>query len=380
MARDIDGAYARAKSIVADVKGQVQEAKLNRREDGTATARVKARIVAEEFRGAVDELKTLGVVLVARIDQTQTSTGKEPPPEEAKLRREAGVVELTIEAPKEIIRSNAAFVIEAKNVAEAYLRARRAVGDAGGELTEARLDRTDKGVEAVVSTKVKMEKFDEVAITWEDLGAVIDRSVQRTETGLVTPTGEPIPVREMATLSLKLTTPTDVVRAKAKLRVKVTNNIADAYAQARRLVGTLDFAELVDTADGASALVSGTIEIDRFDGAVAGIVGLGETEERTINRIEPGELPGGEKRPQLKEVGVINVLLVTPPPLVSKEEGVAATIKRTFSDSATGFLWSIEKLFVGAAYLLVWGMIPVGLWLLIRRWRRRAKAATGSSS
>jgi hypothetical protein len=269
VAKDIDAAFDGALKVVTGAAGQLLESKLNRQEGGADTAVVKARIVADKFEASIQDLKKLGVVLVATVDRRQSTTGDLLPGQNAKLRKEAGVVELTIEAPQEKIRAMARLRIETPSVKQAYEAARKLFGP--GRLDRAHHTENVERPQVEVAGRVSLAEFDKALATIGGLGEVKEKSVERSDVGFVTPSGEPIPIREM---------------------------------------------------------------------------------------------------------GGVSLTIAAPPKLVSEEKGIGATLRRTLGDSASALSWSIEKLVVGASYVLVWGAVLAAVVFGIRRWRKaRAKPA-----
>ena len=70
----------------------------------------------------------------------------------------------------------------------------------------------------------------------------------------------------------------------------------------------------------------------------------------------------------------IELALVSPAQLIGEEHGIVKVIRDTFANSWAGFLWSIEKLFVGISLAGPW-IVLLAAGVLVWRRARKKKAA-----
>lgn len=341
------------------------------------TLEERLRKLIEEGKGEVKDLLAVEQELAKVRERIEQMTGelKYYDQQIALSTLTLSIAERDLEQPAEFVETQAAVVdLAAADIDYTYNGAREAVEDAGGQVLESKLNRRDDGVaEGTIKALIPAEKFERTVEAIKALGVVEKAVIDVRESSAGAALGAKRR-REAGIVELSIHSPREVQRAGADLRIEAAD-VAGAYAKLRAQFasGELRDAKIAHSVDGAQALVVAMVPISKFDGAVASVEALGTVKERTIARDEQVL-----KTPS-KEVGRLNVLLVTPPKLIPEEEGFGATVERTWSECATGLLWSVEKLLVGAAYLVVWGLPVVGLWLLFRRLRRKAAAAPAAS-
>lgn len=337
VAADLEAAFAEAHAIAKELGGRVQEAKLNRPQAGAASATMKLQIDSDKFHEAVARLKKLGVVLVAATDLRTVAAGGNQPSKDAKVRREAGLIDLVISGPREATTGRGNLVVTSKDVEKIYDDARKLV-EAAGELKDAKLVRTSTGSTGTIVARVPTEKFLAIITQIKALGDILDESVDTVEAALRSPTGEPIPLKGYADLTITLSPPRDAITAKAALAI-TSDKVDDDYAKAKKLVeeakGEIQDAQLVQ---GQSGSIAAKVTRDAFRKLVDDLKALGMHVDATVNAAEGGlKRPTGEALP-VKEMGEIKLTLGRPREVVSAKADVrveAANVDAQYNNART---------------------------------------------
>jgi hypothetical protein len=226
----------------------------------------------------------------------------------------------------------------------------------------------DGSAQGTMRGRIDAAKFPEVRDALRKLGNVETDTVERQKTASGEAKAE-LPVRaEEAVVDLTISSPPEHVSRRAALTVE-TADVDGGYVAARKAIeaagGRVTEGQLVRRADGLQAIVKGRLDADRHAGAVEAMRALGKQKEQSASQALP---PAGAF---VRERGEIELWLVSPPALIGEEQGLGKVVRDTFSRSVAGVLWSVERLFVGAALALPWVGVGLGAWLL---WRRRRKA------
>jgi glycine cleavage system regulatory protein len=100
---DVNASYIKAQGIANESQAKVLSGNINK---GTnqVVATLTCQVDSEKFKALVESLKILGEVKIATTDEHQTANGIDPKSTlQAPVRKEPGVIELTIDSPETIV-------------------------------------------------------------------------------------------------------------------------------------------------------------------------------------------------------------------------------------------------------------------------------------
>ncbi|HXX92268.1 MAG TPA: DUF4349 domain-containing protein, partial [Planctomycetota bacterium] len=211
-APDADDVYAKAQKEILDAGGQVVDSKMNRQNDGSATATVRARVDAEKFPALRAGLKRLGRVTDDTVTQQRTARGgaEGAPKADAPLKKEQAVVDLTITTPPLVITRRARLLVENVSVQEAYPAARKTVEAAGGKVVSGSLTGREASATATLTAQIDADKFNALVESLKTAGKVKDSAV-RQDLPAASPDGTPQLLRERAEIELLLVSPPQLI-------------------------------------------------------------------------------------------------------------------------------------------------------------------------
>jgi hypothetical protein len=102
---DVDNIYAKAQNIATDAQAKILSGNLNRGTDQTSATLV-CQIDAERFRQLMDSLKAIGKVQSATTNEQQQAQGIDTKSTlQAPVRKDPGIIEVTINSPSAIVTS-----------------------------------------------------------------------------------------------------------------------------------------------------------------------------------------------------------------------------------------------------------------------------------
>jgi hypothetical protein len=112
---DVDNIYSKAQNIASDAQAKIMNGTLNRGTDQTV-ANLVCQVESERFRSLMDNLKTIGNVKSATMDEKQQAQGIDPKSAlQAPVRKDPGIIEVTINSPSAIITSQHGIGATLKN-------------------------------------------------------------------------------------------------------------------------------------------------------------------------------------------------------------------------------------------------------------------------
>jgi glycine cleavage system regulatory protein len=274
------------------------------------------------------------------------------------------------------LQSNIA--VTAKDPDDAYAKAQKEIIDAGGQVVDSRMTRQNDGSSTgTIRGRVDAEKFPALREALKRLGTVTNDTVNQQKTarggqeGIAKPDA---PLRkELAVVDVAVNSPPIFVTRRFQILVE-TEAVDSAYQNARRAVegagGKVVDGSLTGSATGKSATLKAQIDADKFGALVDSLKTAGKVKNENVSQSLPPVSPEGG--PQLlRERAEIELALVSPPQLIGEEHGIVRMIRDTFANSWAGFLWSMEKLFVGISLAGPWIVVLLGAWLLWRRARKK---------
>ena len=102
-APDVDNIYSKAQGMATEAQAKILNGNINRSSDRISAILV-LQVEAERFRGLVDNLKGLGKVKNAAMNEKQQASGIDPRSNlQTPVRKEPGIIELTINSPMGIV-------------------------------------------------------------------------------------------------------------------------------------------------------------------------------------------------------------------------------------------------------------------------------------
>jgi hypothetical protein len=213
---DVEKSYQKTQEIVHALKGQIVWAQLNNA-DKRLQGDVQAYVDAEQFFLLVEQLKGLGEVKSANLQQ-QTSTGGTPPakPENAKIRKERGLISLSLRPPSgEYVQAQEARVdLEVVDVDKIYAQAQQVINEGQAKILNGNINRGVEQVRASLVCQVEAERFRAVVESLKILGKVKIATMEEHQTaqGVDSKSILPVPVRkDPAMITLSIYTPMAIV-------------------------------------------------------------------------------------------------------------------------------------------------------------------------
>lgn len=341
----------------------------------------RLRAILAEAKGEVKELIEAETQLGATLEQIEQIKGEIKYYDNltgfATVLLKIAEKELT--RPFEYVQTLAArLTLHARHPEEAFAQAQAAVTAQGGQIVEAKLSGEGEAAStASLRARIEAAKYPALREALRKLGhPALDRVDQqksaRGGSEESAAPGAPV-VLALATLDLNVAPLAPIVTRRANLVVE-TGDVDAAYQAARGAVeaagGKLLDGGLAGSTSNASARLRAQVEIGRFPELLAALKASGTLKEASNEHL----LPEGKIAGSIFEQAQLTLELKTPAPLIPEESGLGRVLRETFSGSWSGFLWSIERLFVGAALATPWLLLG-GLALLIHRRRRKAAAA-----
>jgi glycine cleavage system regulatory protein len=293
------------------------------------------------------------------------------------------IAEKDLGQPFEYVQTlSANLALTVRDPDDAYAKAQKEIVDAGGQVVDSRMTRQSDGTSTgTVRGRVDADKFQALRDALKKLGVATNDTVNQQKSARGGREGAPkadAPLRkEQAVLDLTLNSPPIFVTRKSQLVIE-TAEVEGAYAASRRAVeaagGKIVDGSLNGRADRMAALLKIQIDADKFTALVDSLKTAGKVKNANVASVLPTTSADGGAA-LLRERAEIELNLVSPPQLIGDENGLGKSIRDTFANSWAGFLWSIEKLFVGISLAGPWILVLLAAALIWRRARRK-KAST----
>ena len=417
-------AQARAGAIVAEEKGFVAGAEVQRLPNGKSSGTLTLRVPPERFDAVLERLRDLGAVrhqnvqtrdvtktyldlsarlgskevLVERLKkilaeakggvkdllEVEVQIGKTVEEIEAlkgELKYYDNVIgfstivlrlsERDLGQPAEIVETlQASLGIAVRETETAYAQAQKILLDAGGQVAEAELARGEILL-ATVRGRVEAAKYPDVRRALQALGHVTKDTAHRRRSAQGGPaTAAAIPVRsEWAAVEVLLSTPSALVTRRTEVALE-TADVEAAYAAARRALEEAGAGKLEGGlnagGESSSATLGGEVDVERLSRLLPNLAALGKLKRSETRHTLPpaGSAPAPER-------ARLDLTIASPPPLVTEEHGMLRTLRSTIAGSVAALMWSLERLFVGLFLALPWAAIAFLAWLLWRRFHRK---------
>jgi hypothetical protein len=175
--------------------------------------------------------------------------------------------------------------------------------------------------------------------------------------------------RDRVQLTVSIASQDQTPAQRTQLRIE-TPQVENAAAALRRFLADKgakiedsSFAQLADGGQSASLRVS--FPLASYLEILARFQQAGVVKNLTVQRTDSGHAGAVADRAE------ITAQLVTPPRLVASDNGLFATLRRTFTQAFVALMWSLRMIGVAVAFLAPWLAALAGVWLVARFLRRR---------
>jgi hypothetical protein len=289
------------------------------------------------------------------------------------------IAERDLGRPFEYVQTLAGRIgLTSSNSQEAFARAQTAVTDAGGRVVEARIDGlTDGSLTASLKARIDAEKYPALRTALRALGHPAEDRLEQKKTpqGGTEESGlADGPLRKaLATLDLTVSPLMPSVTRKGALRLE-TAGVESAYQAARAAVDAASGMVLDGCLSGSTGAMTAKLRVqidaDKIGSLLERFKALGVVQGESVEHV----LAAGGTSEKILERAELTLSLSTPAPLIAEEHGAVRVIRETVSGSWSGFLWSVERMFVGASLSAPWAILGLLAWLVYRRWRRKEAA------
>jgi hypothetical protein len=177
--------------------------------------------------------------------------------------------------------------------------------------------------------------------------------------------------RDRVQLTISIASQDQTPAQRTQLRIE-TPQVENAAAALRRFLSDKgakiedsSFAQLAD--GGQSASLRASFPLASYPEILARFQQAGAVKNLTVQRNDSGQSGAVSERAE------ISAQLATPPRLVASDNGLFATLRRTFSQAVGALMWSLRMIGVAVAFLAPWLAVLAGVWLIMRFRRRRKR-------
>lgn len=278
------------------------------------------------------------------------------------------------EAAAYLLREQATLSLASTDVEKTYQQANAIAVSAKAQITQSTVTRDGKGrATAVLSLLLDPNVANATIAQIKGLGRVLD---YHSETERVARDGSADATnarveRDRVQVTLSITSQDETPAQRTQLRVE-TPQVESAIASLRAFltdhgakIEDSSFAQLADGGQTASLRVS--FPLSAYPAILARFQQAGAMKDLTVQRDDSGQ-PG-----TVSARAEINAQFSTPAKLVSSNDGLLATLRRTFAQAIGALMWSLRMIGVAVAFFAPWIAALAGIWLIVRVIRRRRK-------
>jgi hypothetical protein len=278
------------------------------------------------------------------------------------------------EAAAYLLREQATLSLASTDVESTYKQANAVAASAKAQITQSNVTRDGNGrATAVLGLLVDPNVADATIAQLKGLGRVLD---YHSETERVARDGSADATnarveRDRVQVTLSITSQDETPAQRTQLRVE-TPQVESAIASLRAFLADHEakiedssFAQLADGGQTASLRVS--FPLASYPAILARFQQTGAVKNLTVQRDDSGQ-PG-----TVSARAEINAQFSTPARLVSSNDGLLATLRRTFTQAVGALMWSLRMIGVALAFFAPWAAALAGVWLITRVIRRRRK-------
>jgi hypothetical protein len=366
-APDVESTFQQARQAAADFKANVLNANLNHSSPTDISATLVISVPPDQIEGFLARVKTLG-----RTDNFTRETERvardggntDEPADETKTDKDRVTVNLTISSDNENPQEQTQLAVIASGDIDAKAQeAKQDAAQAGAAVTASGFERQADGSEAANLTfRLPVAKAPAFLETLKGFGKVESLTVHRDDQTGAGPEDENAP----AEIDLRLHNATAneqtqlSVVAGGDVDAKAQEAKQDA-AQAGAAVTASSFARETDGTEMAD--LAFRLPLGKAPAFLETLKKLGRVESLTVHRDDqPGEAQPDENAP-----ADINLHLHNETAIVADDNGLWATLRRTFGEGIAAFLGSAQTIGVVVAFMLPWLVALVALAWMGRR-------------
>jgi anti-sigma factor RsiW len=278
------------------------------------------------------------------------------------------------EATAYLLREQATLSLASTDVEKTYQQASAVAASAKAQVVQSNVTHDGNGrATAVLSLLLDSNVADATIAQLKGLGRVLD---YHSETERVARDGSADATnarveRDRVQVTLSITSQDETPAQRTQLRIE-TPQVESAIGSIRTFLADQgakiedsSFAQLGDGGQTASLRVS--FPLASYPTILARFQQAGAVKDLTVQRDDSGQ-PG-----TVSARAEINAQFSTPTKLVSSNDSLLATLRRTFSQAVGALMWSLRMIGVAVAFFAPWLAAVAGLWLVVRLLRRGRK-------
>lgn len=278
------------------------------------------------------------------------------------------------EAAAYLLRERATLSLASTDVEKTYQQASAVAASAKAQIVQSNVTHDGNGrATAVLSLLLDPATADATIAQLKGLGRVLD---YHSETERVARDGSADATnarveRDRVQVTLSVTSQDETPAQRTQLRVE-TPQVESAVASIREFLADhgakiedSSFAQLADGGQTASLRVS--FPLSSYPAILPRFQQAGVVKDLTVQRDDSGQ-PG-----TVSARAEITAQFSTPAKLVSSNDSLLATLRRTFAQAVGALMWSLRMIGVAVAFFAPWVAALAGLWLIVRFVIRRRK-------
>jgi hypothetical protein len=381
--RNVEDAFAQAKTAADASKAEILNADLEHESDNTMSATLAFSVPPEQVDAFLAKVKALGRVdNFTRTTQRVARDGGDPdqPADETRTDHDNAQVQLTIRADDESPRQQTQLAIA--STGDIDTQAQQLKDDAaksGAAVTASSFERATDGTEtAVITFRLALAKVGDFMPGLEKLGRVESLSVQRNDRPDQTPADAEAPAEIDLRLHNVAAASFENEPARQETQLTVASS-GDVDAQAQQLKGDALKSGVSVTGSTFDRLPDGTeqaaltfrLPLAQAAAFTATMEKLGKVESLAIQR---NDVTGADSSDP-NAPAEISLTLHNEPAVVAEDRGFWPTLRHLCGGGVTAFLSSVETIGVLAAFLAPWVATAAALAFVARRvWVLRARS------
>ena len=350
---DVEGAFQQARHAADDFKAQVLSANLNHNSGSDVSAVLAVSVPPEQIDGFLEKIRGIGRVanFVRQTSRVARDGGDAAnPADQARTEKDPVMVNLNIRSDDES-RKQVALTEVTAAVDEAFEKAKQtALASPGAEIMASSLSKTAQGQStAQMSVRVPGKSYDALLAAFRALGRTSSFTLQRDDNSGPNAAGDDSPV----IISLALT---DDETPLQETELSIRSTEVDATAQQLKKDAAAAGVEVKASSferepNGIEiAQMTFRLPLSAYPGFLAKLKSLGEVETLTVHREDrPDQARTDDSAPA--EIGL---QLHNQGAIVADDNGIWATLRRTFGDGAAALMGSVQTIGVMLAFFLPW--------------------------
>ncbi|MEA3188861.1 MAG: hypothetical protein QOD99_2691 [Chthoniobacter sp.] len=359
---DVEKTYAEAKREAVEAKAQVLQSKLDRDANGRVTATLSLLFEPELADRSIARMKTLGRVQTFTTQDERVAQGGSGASDSARVERDKVEFNLVIAHDDESRRQTNATVVTPQ-VEASFDKAKAAALAQQAEIVHSNVSRNPQGRSTgQLSLRVAAQRYEALLEEVRKLGRLASLAVQRDDRAGDDDT-EPV------LLSLAFTSEeTPVQLTNLNLLSESVEQKAAALKQAAAGAGVELKNSTFERQSGGSEVANLTflLPLKGYAPFVEQIKRLGKVTNFTVHRSDSADGASDSAPAQ------IDVQIYSRGDIVPDENGITATLRRTFVQAFSVIMWSVRMIAVALAFIAPWALAAaVVVWIVIRSRRSR---------